>query len=61
MSREDHPLDVWVDVTAFGDAVPRRLLAIDGREVAISRAQDAYVHGRIDVEELERLVAEALA
>jgi hypothetical protein len=55
-----HRWDEWVDVTRLGDPVPERVLAVDGREVAIADARDLYVHDRISVDELERRVEAAL-
>lgn len=56
----DHPRDEWVDVTALGDTTPQRLLAVDGRELDIRDACDAYVLDRITIEELEHRIEEAL-
>jgi hypothetical protein len=55
-----HPGDEWVEVTMFGDTVPTFMLAVDGREAEIERAKRLYVHGAIQVDELERCVESAL-
>jgi hypothetical protein len=55
-----HPRDEWVDVTAVGDPAPRRLLAVDGREIEITEARELYVAGLIDIEEFEERVKRAL-
>lgn len=57
----DHPRDIWVDVTEFGSAAPRLLLAVDGREMEIAELRELYAHDRITIEELERHIGEVLA
>lgn len=59
--RAGHVRDVWVEVSSFGDAVPRMMLVVDGREVEIAEAKEFYVHDYITIEEFERRVAQALA
>ncbi len=56
-----HPRDVWVDITVFGEAVPRFMLAVDGREVEIAEARELFALDRITIEEFERIVDRALA
>jgi hypothetical protein len=60
MTRPEHPRDIWIDVTRFGDAVPKRLLAVDGREVEIQEALEFYLADRITIEEYEARVEKAL-
>lgn len=48
-----HPLDQWVEVTKLGDSEPVFILAVDGREAAISKARAEYLNNRIDVSEFE--------
>jgi hypothetical protein len=56
----DHPRDVWVEITTFGDTQPRLLLAVDGRELEIAELRELYAHDRITIQELEQRIAEAL-
>jgi hypothetical protein len=58
--RVTHPRDQWLEITGYGDRVPRFVLAVDGRELEVSEAQAEYVHGRITVEELEARIGAAL-
>jgi hypothetical protein len=55
-----HPLDEWVEITAMGEAAPIFLLAVDGREAAIRRTVEQYVHDRIPLDVLEEAIAEEL-
>jgi hypothetical protein len=55
-----HPRDVWIDITTIGAREPRLLLAVDGYELDIAEAKEAYVRGRITIEELEQPIASAL-
>ena len=60
MATADHPDDVWVDTTALGDQTPRRLLAVDGREIEIEKAKTLYVADRLTAAELEQHIEKAL-
>jgi hypothetical protein len=53
--------DRWVEVTVLGDAEPSYVLAVSGIDIDIARACVLYVEGRIDIEQFERRVDEALS